>query len=170
MKDTKRCCDCKTVKPLGDFHNAPKSKHTDKHTSRCKECQSAYARAWRARNAESNAVKKAAWREQHRAEHGAWRANWRARKHGADNLPVETIIAILASTAGRCFYCRNIVEEDTVTIDHLVPLARGGAHSVENCAPSCLPCNAAKRKLTPLEWLLSDTPRSRVILRTMPTG
>ena len=37
----------------------------------------------------------------------------------------------------RCIYC----DRPATGIDHLIPVAEGGAHEVENAAPCCLPCN-----------------------------
>jgi 5-methylcytosine-specific restriction endonuclease McrA len=42
---------------------------------------------------------------------------------------------------------------DTFSIDHFVPLARGGTHQLPNLLPCCVRCNGAKRDRTPEEWL-----------------
>jgi predicted phage replisome organizer len=40
-----------------------------------------------------------------------------------------------------CCYCGK---KDEITIDHLIPLSRGGIDISENCVPSCLKCNMSK--------------------------
>lgn len=50
----------------------------------------------------------------------------------------------------RCFYCR---EQANLTMDHVVPLSRGGAHSIGNILPACLSCNSSKRDRLIVEWI-----------------
>ena len=53
---------------------------------------------------------------------------------------------------GRCHYCGRRVPARELTMDHVVPLARGG-HSVRaNVVPCCKECNTQKQHLLPLEW------------------
>ena len=49
---------------------------------------------------------------------------------------------------------------DHVSVEHLIPLARGGRHSVGNLAPLCRSCNSSKSHLTWSEWRLSDRPQA----------
>lgn len=53
---------------------------------------------------------------------------------------------------GVCHYCGKSVPPKELTLDHLVPLARGGRSSKGNCVPACKDCNNHKRDLLPLEW------------------
>lgn len=53
---------------------------------------------------------------------------------------------------GRCHYCGRQVAPKELTLDHIVPLARGGRSSRGNCVPACKECNNKKRDLLPLEW------------------
>jgi hypothetical protein len=39
------------------------------------------------------------------------------------------------------------------TIDHIIPISRGGADTVDNICLSCLPCNLAKHAELPDEFL-----------------
>jgi len=53
---------------------------------------------------------------------------------------------------GKCHYCSGQFPAKELTLDHLVPLARGGRSSKGNCVPACKECNNKKRDLLPLEW------------------
>ena len=44
----------------------------------------------------------------------------------------------------RCQYCGEVCDHQELTIDHVVPRARGGKTSWTNCVASCKPCNGAK--------------------------
>lgn len=49
---------------------------------------------------------------------------------------------------------------DRTTVDHLIPLVRGGRHSIGNLIPLCLQCNSSKRQRTWMEWRISGSPRA----------
>lgn len=53
---------------------------------------------------------------------------------------------------GKCYYCERIVGPDMLTMDHLVPLARGGKSLKGNLVPACKECNSRKKNLLPMEW------------------
>ena len=53
---------------------------------------------------------------------------------------------------GVCHYCEKTVPPKELTLDHLVPVARGGRSTKGNCVPACKDCNNRKRDLLPLEW------------------
>ena len=49
----------------------------------------------------------------------------------------------------RCVYCRACAK----TLDHVVPLRRGGPHSRDNLVPACINCNQKKGGLLIPQWL-----------------
>ncbi len=56
------------------------------------------------------------------------------------------------TSAGKCWYCGGKTAFKDLTMDHLVPLARGGKSTRENIVPSCKSCNTIKKSMLPLEW------------------
>lgn len=54
--------------------------------------------------------------------------------------------------AGVCYYCRRPVGARALTMDHLVPLGRGGRSARGNVVPACKACNTRKRSMVPVEW------------------
>jgi 5-methylcytosine-specific restriction endonuclease McrA len=60
-----------------------------------------------------------------------------------------------------CQYCTRGFTPKDLTIDHIIPTSRGGAHSWENCITSCERCNASKANRTPQEcgMVLNTKPR-----------
>jgi len=54
--------------------------------------------------------------------------------------------------AGRCYYCEQAVPAAELTLDHILPLVRGGRSTKGNCVPACKTCNTRKRDLLPTEW------------------
>lgn len=53
---------------------------------------------------------------------------------------------------GCCHYCRNRVPPSELTMDHIVPLVRGGKTKKGNVVPACKECNNKKKYLLPVEW------------------
>lgn len=43
-----------------------------------------------------------------------------------------------------CLYCGNHVTKSTATMDHVVPISRGGKTNWENIVTACGPCNSRK--------------------------
>ncbi len=56
------------------------------------------------------------------------------------------------TAAGICYYCGKKNTFKNLTMDHLVPLSRGGRSTKDNLVPCCKPCNNKKRSMLPLEW------------------
>lgn len=47
--------------------------------------------------------------------------------------------------AGVCHYCGKAFAPSELTMDHLVPLVRGGRSNKGNLVPACKDCNSAKK-------------------------
>jgi len=57
---------------------------------------------------------------------------------------------------GLCHYCGGEFTASDLTMDHLVPLSRGGKSTRGNVVPSCKKCNNKKKYYTPAEIVLRD--------------
>ena len=53
---------------------------------------------------------------------------------------------------GVCHYCGREVGRKNLTMDHIVPLIRGGRSTKGNIVPACKECNNQKKYLLPVEW------------------
>lgn len=52
---------------------------------------------------------------------------------------------------GICHHCQQKFKPSELTMDHLLPLARGGTSAKGNIVPSCRPCNQAKQLEAPVD-------------------
>lgn len=52
----------------------------------------------------------------------------------------------------RCVYCAAPLDFDVATLDHVHPLAKGGAHVPGNLVAACARCNRLKGDLLPAEF------------------
>lgn len=73
----------------------------------------------------------------------------RARLVGASAKPLPKRILRRLRSA-RCAYCGG----PGGTVDHVVPLNRGGQHAEGNLVPACRSCNSSKRDKLLIEWLI----------------
>lgn len=46
---------------------------------------------------------------------------------------------------GECYYCKNQFNKKELSMDHIIPLARGGYSARNNVVVACLKCNAKKQ-------------------------
>ena len=53
---------------------------------------------------------------------------------------------------GKCHYCDLSFPVRELTMDHVVPIIRGGCSTRSNVVPCCKKCNTNKRDLVPVEW------------------
>jgi len=55
---------------------------------------------------------------------------------------------------GVCYHCENRFHPSELTMDHLIPIVRGGKTDRKNCVPSCKACNTEKGHKTRAEMAL----------------
>ncbi|MGP4916810.1 HNH endonuclease [Brachybacterium tyrofermentans] len=161
----KTCTKCGEEKPLTDY--SPDRRRADGRVARCKSCAWTAKKAFRAANRPLVLQQKAEYRARHQERrrredreryaenresilagratrpHIHWESDYRirARKYGFDPIVQAFTPAALVSRYGAaCVHCGGPFEE----LDHHpVPVAHGGPHSLDNCVPSCTPCNRA---------------------------
>jgi len=56
------------------------------------------------------------------------------------------------TATGICHYCGRKFNPADLTMDHVIPLARGGTSERINLVPACKECNTRKKHLLPVEW------------------
>ena len=139
----KTCCVCMSDRPLGEFARA--RHHRDGLASRCRACNKAVCAAHYAANREERLAACREWvrrnPEKRRAIAAAWGRRWkpsRARKGKVD------FSAIIERDGMVCHLCRETIDPGALHFDHVVPLARGGAHHADNIKPSHALCNLRK--------------------------
>jgi len=62
---------------------------------------------------------------------------------------------------GICYYCEQKFSASQLTLDHVVPLARGGSSTPGNVVPACRECNLNKKLHTPVEQLFQQLEKNR---------
>lgn len=53
---------------------------------------------------------------------------------------------------GQCYYCKQRFHPKELTMDHIVPIVRGGMTNRNNVVACCKDCNNKKKYMLPIEW------------------
>jgi len=174
VRDSKVCRTCGEDKPLEDF--AERKANRDGRETRCRKCWGVYRREHLRKNpdiAEKRRIesrlrarrirstpkgrKKVAeatqrWRESDRNRARAIsRSQYgrrEARRKGAGYRHVSTKEARRIVNSP----CSNCGAKENIHIDHIIPLSRGGTHSIGNLQPLCAYCNISKHNALQIEW------------------
>ncbi len=102
---------------------------------------------WQKNNPERVKLQRKLFGKRHRQEMNMRAAQRRARirNNGVFFVTKKEIKKLYASP---CFYCGADAEH----IDHLIPISRGGRHSIGNLLPACANCNHAKSNKFLAAW------------------
>lgn len=131
---------------------------------RFRDQRRAYGQAYYQRNREQLNKSSAAYRVAHPDKMRAWRNAWKrrnpeaviahsltryARLRGAPGgrFTVAEWNALKALYGQRCAYCKK---RRRLTQDHVIPVSKGGAHTIQNIVPACQRCNSKKGTGVPL--------------------
>lgn len=57
---------------------------------------------------------------------------------------------------GECYYCHKHFPPEQLTMDHIIPVVRGGTSTKGNVVPACFACNQSKAAQTPAEQILDE--------------
>ena len=75
----------------------------------------------------------------------------RCRRYGCEYHIGVNLKAIIARDGSKCNYCKNetirwngVVLPNTTTLDHVVPISKGGGHTMDNVVIACSDCNTRK--------------------------
>jgi len=55
---------------------------------------------------------------------------------------------------GICYYCGKNFKPNELTMDHVIPLSKGGKSTKGNIVPSCKECNNKKMYMTPVDMVI----------------
>ncbi|HMN69430.1 MAG TPA: HNH endonuclease [Bdellovibrionales bacterium] len=57
---------------------------------------------------------------------------------------------------GICYHCEQKFPREELTMDHLIPMSRGGRSTKKNIVVACKRCNSLKKNLTTAELRLRE--------------
>ena len=96
-----------------------------------------------ARHIEENKNRNKKYKELHPEKDRQYRQNRRARKLNAGgSFTAKEWLELCEKYNHICLCCK---EKKPLTIDHVIPLSKGGSNSIDNIQPLCKSCNSSKR-------------------------
>jgi 5-methylcytosine-specific restriction endonuclease McrA len=181
----KTCKDCKVEKLLSEYHKNKNTK--DGVTIVCKPCAIERSKKWQSVNRDKvNAVcrknyaknleqsranrreRVRRWYTKHpekaRAATRAWSITHPEAKRLSENKRRvmklgNGVFAILPKEINKLLSsdCNNCGTNESITLDHIIPVSRGGRHSIGNLQSLCRFCNSSKNSKTIMEWRISES-------------
>lgn len=122
-----------------------RKQYTAKYRSRNIERHKAWVKNWKAANKEHVAAYQRGWLKSHPEQTRQYQRNRKAWKNSSPGkITIPEWLDICSQYGGKCLRCGS----ERITMDHIVPLSAGGAHSKENVQPLCASCNASKGRKT----------------------
>ena len=134
--------------------NARRREQQKRYRQEKKEHFAAYRRDYNEKHREQKSELDRAYRKAFPEKHAEKQARRRARINGAPRVEKLDRAAIIERDARTCYLCGRVLALNEVTLDHVIPLARGGSHTADNLRVCCLRCNCRKHDKLPSELTL----------------
>lgn len=175
------CKRCGEAKSPTDFHKDGGS--PDGYRAQCKPCRNAFMAGYYADNREARAAYEQDRRtnrgdhmrsldmaryERHKEKRIALASEnvkiRRARLAGVETDPRVTVPSLREIHGDNCCYCGvqmsfvrrprgEGIAPNRATLEHILPISRGGTHTFDNTALACHRCNVSKNSKTVDEWI-----------------
>jgi 5-methylcytosine-specific restriction endonuclease McrA len=154
QQTVRQCSYCNLIKPITEY-----SAHRGKYRSRCKVCETAIrkektaknpqyirdsAKRYAKRHPERVASRFKRWRQADPQKDRDRQAVRYARKKGAPIVEKISRQAIIERDNSTCYLCHRHLKPTEITLDHVIPLVRGGTHTADNLRVACRSCNCRK--------------------------
>jgi 5-methylcytosine-specific restriction endonuclease McrA len=105
-----------------------------------------YFRKWKEANPERLSHIRRRWRDKHRELYyytqSVRNSYKQGRKPKLGQVSFNEWIELCAHYDNRCLKCG---ERKPLTLDHVIPLSKGGTNTIDNCQPLCKSCNSGKK-------------------------
>jgi 5-methylcytosine-specific restriction endonuclease McrA len=176
--EVKVCNGCGVEKPLSEYYREAKGKGGRR--GKCKACESSLMKTYNQNPLvkERKKVSNTLWRANNKEKVREYdktrgriaylkymstlkgklankrRTNkWRGKLKDAGTFTNEEWNNRLLEYNYCCAYCYKPFTIEQLTVDHMIPLSRGGTNTIDNLVPACKSCNSRKKDKTPLEML-----------------
>jgi 5-methylcytosine-specific restriction endonuclease McrA len=158
------CIKCKVVKPFSEFHRNIRT--SEGINNECKICKNARSKQryqthgellknqmafQRANNYEHRLeIERASRARRKDSQRPLKNARQQIRNRLISGAKYELKTKEIAKLYTQACYNCNVTEN--LSIDHIIPLSRGGSHSIGNLLTLCRQCNSSKGSKLMMEW------------------
>ena len=177
---TRTCAECGLRKSLSEFHKDAKA--SKGHRARCAECHTAASKSWykenQPRQKEKATVRRIKFADRIRkqdseryertkprrlelaSKHSQIRRARKAKTEYDKGISKKSLRKLFGD---QCHYCGITMDfagttkaagykDSHATIEHILPLSKGGTHTWDNVVLACRRCNISKHNKTSDEW------------------
>lgn len=146
------CTKCKEHKPLSDFYlmKCKAVKDGVTYDSHCKDCRLLAVKIKRERlqteglwDNEAINTRNKGWRDRHPDRVRSINSRRKAQRRSAGVVHKVDLSEVLTRDGNICHICGEEISTD-LHFDHVIPVAKGGGHTIENLKPSHGRCNSSK--------------------------
>lgn len=134
------CCSCRK-----EIHSASYGKDREHKKSLVKawvkahpDKHAAYVKSWEAANKDHVNAYRARWT---RANPASRRATEHKRRQAEGEFTPQEWLDLCTRYGNVCLACG---ETKPLTVDHVIPVSKGGSNYIDNIQPLCLTCNQSK--------------------------
>lgn len=180
---TRTCASCAERQPIDQFDKDRTASRGRR--AKCKRCRSAQAKTWYAENQQRQMLRQRERFNRNRdairvqdqeryvrhkpkrlelAKAGSHKRRTRLRQVEFD--PTISVEELRQRYGDFCAYCdiemsfepivNHVYNPARATIEHVVPLSKGGGHTWDNTCLACWECNVRKNARTPYEWRVAS--------------
>ena len=142
----KFCFGCKLVLEK-QFFGKDKTR-IDGLRSNCKKCSIKSVQKWQNKNPDKKKIYNKNYKQNNKFKVNETNARRRAVRKNAQSFFISKK-DFRKLKSGFCFSCGAKTE---LSIDHIIPLNRGGTHGIGNLQILCISCNASKQDMFFAEW------------------
>lgn len=165
-KRKRSLCDCAECKRKAKSENDKRYRSTEKgqqtrrknrHTEKAIATRKAYEQTERYKKSKSERAKKYRLSEKVIILEKIRKLKYYYRKYsnekinGNDFISYEDFLTLW--NCNECYYCGKVVVNREKTIDHKIPITRGGTNNLTNIVICCQSCNSKKSNKTEEEFL-----------------
>lgn len=143
------CTKCLIEKELTEFYKD--SRGRGGLMAKCKKCHIEIVVCRKKENPEPSNRAAAKWRKNNKDKIRILNSSTKSRRRKSERRTITSKdwMSTLRRYNNCCAYCGI---DGKMTMDHIVPLIRGGRHSIGNIIPACLSCNSSKNRKFIVEW------------------
>lgn len=141
ISKTKECLECHEI--LGFDKFSPSKRGRFGLSAYCRKCQS--------RKYKNNETARAATAKYREKNLFRWRALHRIHQFNRRNLIKATEDGTVTNdfinfiyNQEICYWCKQQIESDQRTLEHIIELSDGGIHSASNITMACFKCNSSR--------------------------
>lgn len=174
---TKQCSKCKEIKSFNEFSWMSKQKNI--RQTYCKTCKHLYyldnqeriknrTREWQLNNPERTSIRVMQWQQDNREKQKKTWNKWFNKPENREKMRINDNFKDKITRSGlrefllnmqekKCLYCNKIfnknILQDSKSIDHFIPVSKGGLNEFNNIVLCCRSCNSKKKNKLPQDFL-----------------